>query len=67
VTKKEGCFAILLTKKPVQVSTLIRANLTQGDAMKKKILFSTISVLLLIVLASTALAALAAGPRQFLP
>jgi hypothetical protein len=30
--------------------------------MKKKILFSTISVLLLIVLASTALAA---GPRQF--
>jgi hypothetical protein len=33
--------------------------------MKKKILFSTISVLLLIVLASTALAALAAGEKQF--
>jgi hypothetical protein len=33
--------------------------------MKKKFLFSTISVLLLIVLATTALTALAAGPRQF--
>jgi hypothetical protein len=33
--------------------------------MKKKFLFSTISLLLLIVLASTSLAALAAGPRQF--
>ena len=33
--------------------------------MKKKFLFPIISLLLLIVLASTALAALAAGPRQF--
>jgi hypothetical protein len=33
--------------------------------MKKKFLFSTISVLFLIVLASTALAALAAGEKQF--
>jgi len=33
--------------------------------MKKKFLFSTISLLLLIVLASNSLAALAAGPRQF--
>jgi hypothetical protein len=66
VTKREGCFAILLTtKETVQVSKLITVSLTQGDTMKRKFLFSTISLLLLIVLASTALAALAAGPRQF--